>query len=473
MTATRHVPPTPGPRPGARTAPFAAAMAAMALLILGASRPAAAENDGPANTAPGLAAAQPIILNDDAGWCWFQDERAIFAGNKLITGTVASGSRDPSRKGDIDVNSIDLATGEVLSFTLHKNLENDDHDAPALIELPGGRILAVYSRHGTDKVIRHRTTAEPGDIGAWSEEKTFRIGALFYGPTYSNVYRLAGTGEIYDFHRGRKFNPNAIVSRDNGRSWKYAGLLLKGKGRPYARYASNNVDTVHFIVTEQHPRDFDNSLYHGYVRGGLIHDSFGNVVGELGRKPAAHAGLTRFFAGDADNVAWPADADLDESGKLYVVYSVQKDGAGLLPGRGGMDHRYRYAVFDGEQWQDHEIGFAGSKLYAGEDDYTGLACLHPGEPGTVYFSADVDPASGDPLISAADGERHYELWKGVTSDGGESWVFTPITRDSAEDQIRPNVPIGGPPGSALIWLRGELETYRRYDLEQVVLVPAP
>jgi len=33
----------------------------------------------------------PLIeFNDDGGWCWFEDERAIVAGGKLILGTIAT-----------------------------------------------------------------------------------------------------------------------------------------------------------------------------------------------------------------------------------------------------------------------------------------------------------------------------------------------------------------------------------------------
>ena len=31
-----------------------------------------------------LVSATPVIINDDAGWSWFEDERAVFAGNRLV-----------------------------------------------------------------------------------------------------------------------------------------------------------------------------------------------------------------------------------------------------------------------------------------------------------------------------------------------------------------------------------------------------
>ncbi len=414
------------------------------------------------------------VINDDAGWCWFQDERAIFANGKLIVGSVAAGKANASRRGNIEVSSMDPATGRTERFVLRQNLELDDHDAPALLEMPDGRILAFYSKHNKDLSIRYRITTNPGDITDWQPEKTYDFKPGDHNVTYSNLFRLEKeSGRIYDFFRGEDFDPGALVSGDGGATWKYAGRIVGGPGRPYVRYASDNSDTVHFVCTEQHPRDFDNSLYHGYLRGGRIYNSYGAEAGALGMKPAEHKDLTRIFKGDANNVAWPSDVELASDGRIYVVYSVQKDGAGLLPGMGGKDHRYRYAWFDGKDWHDHGIAYAGSKLYSGEDDYTGLVCLNPASPDTVYFSTNVDPVSGKKMKSRADGLNHYELFKGVTEDGGATWKFTPVTSDSNEDQIRPNVPKGGPDGSALIWLRGKMKTFTDYDFEMVVKFPAP
>jgi len=419
---------------------------------------------------PGGGPTLPMVINDDGGWCWFQDERAIFAGGKLWVGSVASGSHQLWRMGNVEIRALDPASGKINRFVLNHNLELDDHAAPSLLELPDGRILAVYTGHGIDRKIRSRVTLRPGDPAAWSGERVYKPPSPG-NTSYSNLYRLAQENRIYNFYRGQGWDPNVIISDDDGASWRYAGQLVTGPGRPYVRYASDNRNTIHFVCTEQHPRDFDNSIHHGYLRGGRIFDSSGREVGTLESPPAPER-LTRVFQGGPDNVAWPSDVSLDDQGRLYVVYSVQKDGAGKPPRHGGMDHRYRYAWFDGS-WHDYEVAFAGSRLYAGEDDYTGLISLHPQSPNTVYFSADVDPRTGEPLISSSDGKRHYEIFKGTTTDRGASWEFEAVTRDSAMDNIRPNVPLAGPEGSALLWLRGKMTTYINYDLEMVALTPAP
>ena len=84
-----------------------------------------------------------IVLNDDGGWCWFEDERAIVVEDTLMVGTVANGAHDASRKGDTDVVTYDLKRGRVQRSTLHKNLQADDHDSPALLRRPSMRPKAV------------------------------------------------------------------------------------------------------------------------------------------------------------------------------------------------------------------------------------------------------------------------------------------------------------------------------------------
>ena len=45
----------------------------------------------------------PVVLNDDGGWCWFQDERALALGDVVVFGSVATGGVDPARRGDIEL----------------------------------------------------------------------------------------------------------------------------------------------------------------------------------------------------------------------------------------------------------------------------------------------------------------------------------------------------------------------------------
>jgi hypothetical protein len=119
-----------------------------------------------------------------------------------------------------------------------------------------------------------------------------------------------------------------------------------------------------------------------------------------------------------------------------------------------MDLRYYYGRWDGSRWHVHEMAYAGTRLYPYEDDYTGLVALHPHDPNTVFISTDADPKTGAPLISSADGKRHYEIFRGETTDGGATWRWEPITANSTVQNLRPLVPKWKDERTALVWMRG-------------------
>ncbi len=149
-----------------------------------------------------------------------------------------------------------------------------------------------------------------------------------------------------------------------------------------------------------------------------------------------------------------------------MVYTVQVDGAGKPRASGGIDHRFRFAWFDGAAWHDEEIAYAGTRLYAGEDDYTGLAAIDPIAPGVVFISTDAHPTTGEPLVSATDGQRHREIFRGHRTDQ-DKWVWQAVTSNSSVDQVRPIVTQADGDVRAVLWLSGTMKTYQDYDFDVV------
>ena len=403
-----------------------------------------------------------VLLNDNTSWCWFQDERAIIDGDQLLfTGVTSQGANI--------VSSYNMKTGEKQTVVMNDTtFKPDDHNVGALLVRPDGRYLTVYAGHGTEPNMRYRISTKPHDISQWEPEQTADTRG---NTTYSNVYRLSETGLTYNFHRGIGQNPNYMVSQDDGTTWSYGGQLFAFRGRPYVKYTSNGTDRIHFITTEEHPRYYNNSIYHGFIEDGDVYASTGEKVGQLSQNehtPLKPYDFTTIYDGDSTtrtNVAWTSDIELDEQGYPYVAFSVTKDpislGETTHTQEGGSDHRYHYARWDGQRWRQYEIAYAGTRLYAGENEYTGLISLHPTHPDVVYISADVHPATGQPLTTS--GEPHYEIFKGTTRDRGAHWTWTAITRNSQEDNIRPMV-VAGENHEAVLWLKGRYTTFRDYDL---------
>jgi len=415
-----------------------------------------------------FAAAPDIrVFHDDGGWCWFEDERAIVVDGKLIFGVVASG-----RKGHVEAVSYDLATRKGTVSTLHTPANDaevrrwmDDHNSPAFVRRPDGRIVAFYAMHGVEEKIYYRISDRGGSAG-WGEEKVF-VPSAKSRVTYSNLHYLKAEKRIYDFFRGfdNSFKPSYAWSEDLGETWKagnvFINVPLAFRHRPYVKYASNGRDTVHIAYTEGHPRDFDNSVYHISYRAGSLRSSRGAVLHPLSEGLKSPDEGTLVFKGDAQNVAWTSDLHLDRKGNPVLVFSVQKNSGGLPSKQAGRDHRYHYARWDGNQWHQHEIAYAGSKLYEGEDDYTGNIAIDPNDVSTVYISTNADPKTGAPLA-------HWEIYKGVTKDA-ERFEWTPITSNSDVDHIRPIIP-SYKRQRIVLWLKGKMRAYTDYRFEVVGLI---
>jgi hypothetical protein len=418
-------------------------------------------------------------LNDNGAWSWFMDERAIVDRGQLLVGSVrANGTfHDKNRPGwgNVELSVLELSTGRKRVVVLHEALEQDDHNNPGLLVLQDGRYLAAYSKHGQEPKIYYRISEQPGDASAWSaaiefitpgEKAAEGKWAHTHNVTYCNPLRMAAGGnQTWLFHRGHGLDPNYLVSDDDARTWRYGGKLYLGRDgySPYTKYVSNLRDTVHFVATEDHPRNFDNSLYHAFVRAGKIYRSDGTVVAPLATGTECHVrpwDLTRIYQGGPDHVAWMTDLHLDKHERPVVLFTVQRASAGIPRGKGGDDHRFHYAHWNGTNWITREIAHAGSRLYPGEDDYTGLGAIDPQNTNVVYLSSNADLKTGRPLLSKADGQRHHEIFRGETKDGGATWQWMPITADSTVDNLRPLVPVWKDERTALVWMRGKYKANR-------------
>ncbi|MPY89071.1 MAG: hypothetical protein GEU99_14220 [Luteitalea sp.] len=234
--------------------------------------------------------------------------------------------------------------------------------------------------------------------------------------------------------------------------------------RPYLKYASNGANEIHFIASDDHPHAYDNGVYHGVIRDGKVYGSFGNIIDAnvfdgAAKKPND---FTAVFNTDTSPLghAWTTDLHLDAQGRPYALFTARASNTDIN------DHRFLYAGFDGAQWNVHEIARAGAFLYDGQDDYTGLGALDPNDPNVVYISTKIDPRDGDSL-------SHYEIFKGVTGDGGEMWKWSAITARSTVDNLRPIVPAWDERRTALLWLRGTYTSYTNYHLEVVGTLDVP
>ena len=425
----------------------------------------------------------PLTINDNGAWCWFQDERALVdpANNTLLVGSVAApeGPGGEGRGGNIEVAVLDLATGQSKVHVLHQRLEPDDHDAPALLIRPDGRYLAMYARHKTDNYSRWRISIRPHDASEWGPEQCFDWTRLAggRGATYSNLHRLDAESRVYNFVRAINDDPTLMVSDDDGGTWHFGGKLFTrpkiGYVNGYTRYFGNGTDRIDLITTDHHPRDYNNSIYHGYIQDGALHDAQGTVVSKPipGSPGVNQDALTTVFeagqamGGDVLTHGWTVDLR-GEGTQLAAILSCRaNDVNGVLqPGQAldVDDHRLLYARFDGTRWELHPLAAAGPALLPHEQDYTGLGAVDPHDLDRVYISTPVSPLTGETT-------PHYEVYCGRTRDAGASWEWTAVTAGSAVDNLRPIVPPGDASVHAVCWFRGSMRSSQAYRTEVVVL----
>jgi rhamnogalacturonyl hydrolase YesR len=399
--------------PGLKKIFFALAVVFCSSLLAGShagQRPAT--NDKPAATGW-------RELASDGAWSWFADPRAVYYEGRLkrtYAGWVTSA-------GDIQVAAYDHKTGRSEAITLKAKLERDDHASPAILIQPDGRLRVFYSAHNGGKMA-WRVSVNPEDISSWTDEMVLPVNVPdSYGYTYPNPYILKKEkNKMYLFWRGGDNQPDFATSPD-GKTWSGARTLIKGGERPYVKYESDGQDTIHFAFTDGHPRNEPyNNIYYACYRNGVLYRADGTLIKPVSRLPLLPSEADKVYDAKSYNArAWIWDIALDARKNPVIVYAS-------LPEENR--HVYRYARWDGKRWNDYELVTAGPwfpKTPAGKQEpephYSAGIVLDHTDPAIVYLSRQVGGI--------------FELEKWVTPDGGKSWHSTPLTSQSALDNVRP------------------------------------
>ena len=433
-----------------------------------------------------------IQFNDNGAWCWYQDERALVdtKANKLLIGSVASGG---SRDGDIEAVIYDLAKKTGTRYTVSTSLTSviDDHNAPAFVIRPDGEYLAMYCSHRNDCITR----ASIFDGTKWGAEYKFdwtSLGCPWPSTstpntnlvTYNNPWYM-GTS-IYDGVRSVNTDNAFLSSSDNGATFSYYGRLMDTKQVGYVagyyKYWGNNTDRIDFVGTEAHPRDYDNSLWHGYIQGGQVYNSAGTVIDSSLKDPSSTttnskdiSAYTQAFAtGTSLNGVtlcrmWDHDIVRYADGTIAILGQGRTELCTSTPTGSDPDKRMIYLRWDGTSWKATYLVHGGPKLYAtssdDEEDYIGLAALVPDDPTTIYVSTTYDPRT-DTVGSSG----KHEIWRGTTCDNGATFQWTPVTANSTKDNLRPIVPKWDSSHTALLWMQGTYSSAQSYAMAIVGII---
>lgn len=383
-------------------------------------------------------AQQPKILTNDGAWCWFSDPRAIYTGSGkglIITGWV-------DKTGNVYAASLAPRSGKIMTKILYPELEPDDHDNPAFLELADGNILSQYTWHnGTVNAmgVIQNTTEQPYDVTQFEPPVVFKpydsvLVEKYRKQTYSyaNPFRLASEqNKLYSFGRWIGYKPNMITSTDNGKTWSDPTVVITSaaldvNNRPYVKYHSDGRSKIHLLFTDGHPNNEPlNSVYYCYYENNAFWRADGTQICTVDNLPFHPEDASVVYKATPETgKAWIFDIAIDKKGRPVVAYTRYPT---------NREHLYYYAVYDKGKWEDNLLINSGSWFpedEAGkkqrEENYSGGMTLDPLDPSTIYFSHQVNGI--------------FELSKARTRNLGKSWTITPITRNSQWNNVRPVIP---------------------------------
>ncbi len=387
------------------------------------------------------------ILTSSGAFCWFQDPRAIYVEGqycRTYAGWITS-------EGKLEVGYYDHNTGEIKKHTIKEFWDIDDHNVPSFLVLSDKRLMVFYARHNKENLYA-RQTVRPEDITEWGEEI---IVAKMDKVTYSHPVFLEDENCYFVFWRGETWKPTFATSSD-GIHWSEPKVLFQDIGkeakdiRPYLKVVSDGKKTIHFTFTDGHPRNEPfNSVYYARYEGGNVYRADGKRIGSLDNLPVKHSDCDKVYdAMKTGARAWVWDIAINSEGNPVIVYTRMPEET---------KHFYHYAYWDGKQWVDHQITFAGpwfpetpKDKTEPEPHYSAGICINHANCGEVYLSRYVN--------------NTFEIERWTTKNKGETWDCKPITKNSTVINVRPIVPWGynGNKGHVL-WMRGHYTHYTQFQ----------
>lgn len=424
-----------------------------------------------------LAQAQaPFRFAADGAWCWFGNPRAVFKDGKIYYGYVRQSD------GRACVSVFDPATTNAVLLLASTMAQKDDHNNPACLPLNDGRMLVTYEKHSAEQRFYFRvSTNSATDVAAnWTPEAaTTNSGASV---SYSNPYQLAAeTNRIFLFSRNLNYNPTLYLSDATGTNWTVPVIFIQtgsGSARPYVQYCSDGVSRIDVLYTDGHPGEMPASLYHLYYQSNALRQTDSAFLRSLANLPLLHDSGERGSVIYQFNTnasldyndwiplgrAWCWDVVQHTNGAPVAAFTVQ---ASKVAGTNWFDDRlyYYYARWTGTAWQKRFIAQAGRPLYNGQQHYAGGITIDPNNPDVVYLSSnaqnpfDLTSITNVPLRA----NSRYEIWRGVTSDGGLTFNWQAVTTNSTIDNLRPVVPRVNTHPFALVWFAGTYVSYTSWS----------
>ena len=389
-------------------------------------------------------------LTDDGAWCWFSDPRAVYfkgSHERIYAGWITS-------NGDVVVGYYDYSDRKISTNVLKARYEKDDHDNPALLFRPDGRLMVFFTKHGGANPTLMFTAKNAEDISSW-DMKELHLNDMEYYRGFSNentyvnpIMLTEEDNRIYLFWRGVDNKPNYSFSDDLGDTWSKGRIFILPERiyamrRPYVKVESNGRDRIAFAFTDGHPNmEKENSIYYMYYQRGSFFNVKGEKIGELGDHPVSPAEASVVYnARVTQEKAWIWDIALDKNDLPVLVFARFPNDS---------NHVYTRAKWNGSEWIVRDLINSGSWFPSDsvrERNYSGGIVLDHENPDIVYMSVKRD--------------SRYEIEKWETRNETD-WKIESFTKNSERDHVRPVAVRNARSDSPvqLLWL--ELTRYVHY-----------
>ncbi|MBQ3110034.1 MAG: BNR-4 repeat-containing protein [Clostridia bacterium] len=251
------------------------------------------------------------VATNNGGWNWYVEPSGthIQPGDSLAT-RYESGQYSSNNgyvfkhdktymgwvedEGTIVVGEYDHDNDTYKRVVVHEFLEADDHNNPAVVVLPDGRIMIFYSKHTTENRMYYCVSKNPEDISEWNDWQYYycytAVENTTYNATYPSVFMVhddegvIGNDVIYVGWRGVHWKPtlakfsmpdeNGVIETIMGQtqfanttyktgSYADGGRSDSGR-RPYTKYDYDfDRNLIYITFTANHPdNDVNNNIYY-------------------------------------------------------------------------------------------------------------------------------------------------------------------------------------------------------------------
>jgi len=377
----------------------------------------------------------------NAAYSWWTQPLAVSDGPYTWVASIA-------RLGTVRIARAQPSTGSVKWATLGIS-KVDDHNAPAIaLSAAHPHLLAFYTQHGTDNVMRYRTVNR--QTLAMGEEQALRFsGRLTYAQVIQSPTQLTLVTRVADDQWHYR------TSGDFGATWGDERVLIDadGHGKVYALIKPNGTAGLHHLVFYGHP---GHSTYRPAVYGtidfnsGIISRTDGTVLGDLdepGGPAIQPTELEQVIAPRGSFKVRVLDVGL-AAGRPAIAYAVW-DAA-----TAAQNATYKLKVLEGTSWTAPSWSLASGKPFGFEADSQYLGGVSFGRGGQLYTARETK------------GTWIVQEWQ-WSSKSARWTAYREIARSSQYKLVRPYVPLNRGPVDVIVQ---RVRSYRNFSSYNVDLL---